>query len=65
LELLGPSVDVVLEDYREAGDCLEPEDILRLSKQLLQAIAFMHGVGCAHGGMWATLVLVESAHFSP
>lgn len=50
-ELLGPSVDAVIADYCQAGDCLEPKTILRMSEQLLQAIAFVHGVGYAHGGM--------------
>ena len=50
-ELLGPTLDKVVSDYHEFGDPLEPETILRLSVQLLQAIAFLHKVGYVHGGM--------------
>lgn len=55
-ELLGPSLAEVLMDYYEArvsGDelVLEPETILRLSKQLLEATAFLHQAGYAHGSM--------------
>ena len=32
------------------GDVLEPETILRMSKQLLQVITFSHMVSYAHGG---------------
>ncbi|KAK9426952.1 kinase-like protein [Lipomyces doorenjongii] len=48
-ELLGPSVDAVVGDYHESGDYFEPETILRLSEQLLQAISFIHEAGYAHG----------------
>lgn len=33
-ELLGPSVDKVLNDYYDFGDTLETEDILRMTDQL-------------------------------
>lgn len=49
-ELLGPPIDMVVNDYREGGDTLEPEVILRLSRQLLEAIGFLHGAGYVHGG---------------
>ena len=49
-ELLGPTVNAVIEEIHEGGDVLEPETILRMSKQLLQAIIFMHEVGYTHGG---------------
>ena len=35
----------------KGGGVLEPETILRMSKQLLQAITFLHEIGYAHGGM--------------
>ena len=35
----------------EVGGTLEPENILRISGQLLEAITFIHEVGYAHGGM--------------
>jgi hypothetical protein len=50
-ELLGPTVDAVVREIHEGGDVLDPDIILRMSKQLLQAIAFMHEVGYTHGGM--------------
>ncbi|KND91968.1 Serine/threonine-protein kinase SKY1 [Tolypocladium ophioglossoides CBS 100239] len=34
-ELLGPSVDTVVADYHAGGDRLEPENILRITRQLL------------------------------
>ena len=50
-ELLGPTVDTVVQMVHEVGDVLEPETILRISEQLLEAIAFIHEIGYAHGGM--------------
>lgn len=50
-ELLGPTVDAAVEDIHLGGDVLEPETIIRMSKQLLQAIQFMDEVGYTHGGM--------------
>ena len=49
-ELLGPTVDAVVGDLHQGGDDLEPNTILRISKQLLQAVTFMHEVGYIHGG---------------
>ncbi len=50
-ELLGPSVDAVIGDYQEAEDHLDPKTVLKISKQLLQGLAFVHEAGYAHGGM--------------
>jgi serine/threonine-protein kinase SRPK3 len=50
LELLGPSVKAVVGDIHQGGESLELETILKMSRQLLQAIAFIHRVGYAHGG---------------
>ena len=50
-ELLGPTLDMVVSDYHTGGETLEPEVIINLSEQLLQAIAFLHKVGYTHGGM--------------
>jgi serine/threonine-protein kinase SRPK3 len=50
-ELLGPTVDAIVREIYEGEDVLEPETILRMSEQLLQAINFIHEVGYAHGGM--------------
>lgn len=49
-ELLGPTVDMVLTDYSEGKDKLEPEETLRMSTQLLKAINFIHSAGMCHGG---------------
>jgi serine/threonine-protein kinase SRPK3 len=45
------TVDAVVQEIYEGLDVLEPETILRMSEQLLQAINFIHEVGYAHGGM--------------
>lgn len=42
---------MVISDYYTGRETLDPEVILRLSEQLLQAIAFLHEVGYIHGGM--------------
>lgn len=49
-ELLGPTVDTVVADYGMLEDRLEPEVILKIAKQLLQAVASVHEAGYAHGG---------------
>ena len=49
-ELLGPTLDFVVSDYYAVGDPLEPETVVRLSENLLQAIAFLHEAGHVHGG---------------
>lgn len=49
-ELLGPSVDRVLADYHESQDNLDPATILRMSKQLLNAVKVIHSAGMCHGG---------------
>lgn len=49
-EFLGPSLDHVVADYHQGGDRLDPEIVLKLSKQLLQAIELIHGAGYGHGG---------------
>ncbi|KAJ9223810.1 hypothetical protein DTO169C6_3924 [Paecilomyces variotii] len=48
-ELLGPSVNRVLNDYHDSEDMLETEDILRMSEQLLEAIQSIHNAGMGHG----------------
>jgi serine/threonine-protein kinase SRPK3 len=53
-ELLGPSVDAVVADYHMGGDSLEASTILRITRQLLKAIASMHAAGYAHGGLLST-----------
>ncbi|KAH9883511.1 protein kinase-like protein [Xylariomycetidae sp. FL2044] len=48
-ELLGPSLDNILECYRYREQTLRPDTILRASCQLLDALAFLHQAGFAHG----------------
>lgn len=49
-ELLGPTVNIIVNDYHEEGERLDTETLLKISIQLLQAVAFMHEAGYAHGG---------------
>lgn len=49
-ELCGPSLSIIVADYDVGGERLDAEDILRISKQLLQAVATVHAAGFAHGG---------------
>ena len=49
-ELLGPSVSTVLGHYREEDCSLNPETILAITEQLLEAIALVHEAGYGHGG---------------
>jgi serine/threonine-protein kinase SRPK3 len=51
-ELLGPSVDAVVADYHMDGDNLDAPTILRITRQLLQAISAIHRAGYAHGGLF-------------
>jgi serine/threonine-protein kinase SRPK3 len=59
-ELLGPSLGSLLRDMDDNNlwasgskplDCIDPEHILRLSKQLLEALASIHEVGFCHGDL--------------
>ena len=47
-ELVGPSVDNVVADYVR-GERLEPDIILKVTKQLLAVIDSLHQAGYAHG----------------
>jgi serine/threonine protein kinase len=49
-KLLGPSVETIVKIYRLIGDRLSTEDIIRLAKHILRAIAEIHEAGFAHGG---------------
>ncbi|KAH8429360.1 uncharacterized protein LDX57_007024 [Aspergillus melleus] len=48
-ELLGPTVDKVLADYRWGNDKLDSETVLRMCTQLLTAVRFIHSAGMGHG----------------
>ena len=49
-ELLGPTVNLIVNDYHGEGERLDTETLIKISTQLLQAITFMHESGYAHGG---------------
>ncbi|KAL5354256.1 hypothetical protein ACLOAV_000344 [Pseudogymnoascus australis] len=63
-ELLGPSVVFVIEDYHATGEKLEPEVILRMTQQLLQATTFIHGAGLAHGDISSKNIAFTSSNLS-
>lgn len=56
-ELLGPTISHLLKVYNdiEVQETLRPDTILRASRQLLEALDFVHSAGLTHGGM--TLLL--------
>jgi serine/threonine protein kinase len=63
LELLGPSIGyVVSNEYNEPGERLEVDTILRITKQLLQALASLHTAGYAQGGKYSTKALIWGAN---
>ncbi|KAI1252328.1 hypothetical protein MGN70_006903 [Eutypa lata] len=49
MELLGPSLSDVLECYDYREETFRPDTVLRASCQLLDALAFFHQEGFAHG----------------
>ncbi|KAK3305126.1 kinase-like domain-containing protein [Chaetomium strumarium] len=69
-ELLGPTVDHVVSDYRDDEEPdeeghLKPATILKITGQLLRALAAMHRAGYAHGVIQAYISganLVFTAH---
>ena len=68
-ELLGPTLDKVLDDYRglyNPADAmrLEPFTVFKISEQLLSAIAFVHESGYVHAGIKCREMLAEAAIFS-
>lgn len=51
-EFLGPTLAVVLRNYRELEDegKLSANTVLKITRQLLQAVDHLHRLGYAHGG---------------
>ncbi|OBT72140.1 hypothetical protein VF21_08775 [Pseudogymnoascus sp. 05NY08] len=49
MELLGPSLETILRANVEMEEFLAPDTILRTSRQLLEAIKFVHQAGLVHG----------------
>ena len=67
-ELLGPTLDMVTSDYSDYDDPelrLEPDTVLRLSQQLLNAVAFMHEAGYGHGGTTSHKMRAHAATMFP
>jgi serine/threonine-protein kinase SRPK3 len=50
-EVLGPTVAMEVQVMHEFRERLDTDTILKVSTQVLEAIAFMHEAGYAHGGM--------------
>ena len=49
-ELLGPTVSTMVNDAHHFGERLDTDMIIRISTQVLEAVASMHEAGYAHGG---------------
>lgn len=63
-ELLGPSVDTVVADYVTGGERLDVEVILKIAKQVLEAVSSVHRAGYAHGGLSFPLLWTTGADHS-
>lgn len=50
LELLGPSITKVVQEYYDCDEEMLPEVITRMSAQLLKAVQFVHSAKTCHGG---------------
>ena len=48
MQVLGPSLRLVIESYYD--ERIDPEDLLRLARQVLEDTATLHEAGFAHGG---------------
>lgn len=62
-ELLGPNVRTIVRAEYQDRSSIDPETILRMTEQLLEALAFVHQTGFAHGGMvnyWLVSGLVRN-----
>ena len=67
-ELFGPTLDIVISDYSNFSDPelrLEPDTVLRISEQLLNAIVFVHEAGYGHGGTIRYAMLANVAILFP
>ena len=62
-ELLGPTLDMVTSDYSDYNDPeerLESDIVLRISEQLLDAVAFVHEAGYGHGGTTSHKMIADT-----
>ena len=67
-EVLGPTLDKVTSDYggyNDPEERLELETVLKLSEQLLEAIAFVHEAGYAHEGTTSYGMFADAAFLCP
>ena len=58
-ELLGPTVNTMVDDAHHFGERLDADTIIRISTQILEAVAFMHEAGYAHGGTATYCLLIS------
>ncbi|GAB0137716.1 hypothetical protein EsDP_00005972 [Epichloe bromicola] len=63
-ELLGPTIDTVVADYHAGGERLDPDIILKITKQLLEAICSLHQAGYAHGDLSGANVVFTASQLS-
>ena len=64
-ELLGPTVNIMVNDAHHFGERLDTDVIIRISTQMLEAVAFIHEAGYAHGGIATCgLVILQSQYFT-
>lgn len=59
-ELLGPTVNVMVDDEYEADERLDVEIVIRITVQLLQSIEFIHNAGFAHGGTFKQIFFTSN-----
>ena len=50
-ELLGPTVNTMVNEAHHFGERLDTHIIIRASSQILEGVAFMHEAGYADGGI--------------
>lgn len=50
-ELLGPTINTLVSDVDLFGERLDTDVIIRISTQILKAVAFMHDAGFVNGGI--------------
>ena len=63
-ELLGPTLDVIIEKFYGVVELIDTRTIFMISGQLLHAVTFVHGGGYAHGGKVDSDPLAESCRCS-
>ncbi|KAK5042850.1 hypothetical protein LTR84_012443 [Exophiala bonariae] len=64
LELLGPTINITVDDYHQVGERLDAESIVKISTQLLEALTFLHEKGFAHGDLSVRNLAFNSGRLS-